>query len=83
MVIPSLSILWILNNVVYSDFILKTDLNPLHAAQENSTALVSLALDRKSIHQAEPHLKKMFNRVFPAPLIESEKNETQTDKNYL
>lgn len=83
MVIPSLNILWILNNIVYSDFTLKTDLNPLHAAQENPTALVSPALDGKSIHQAEPCLKKIFNRVFPSPLIEGGKNETQTDKNYL
>lgn len=81
MVIPSLTVLWILNNIFSSDYTLKADLDPLYAAEEKPTALVSLTWDRQSSHQAEPCLKKIPNR--PSPLTECGKHETQTVKNDL
>lgn len=76
MVIPSLTVLWILNNIFSSDCTLKADLDPLYAAEEKPTALVSLAWDRRSSHQAEENIQQTIS-------TECGKHETQTVKTDL
>lgn len=68
-------------SIFSSNYTLKAELDPLYAAQEKPTALVSLAWDRQSSHQAEPRLKKTSNR--PSPLAEGGKHESQMEKNHL